>query len=52
MSEFNANPASSDEFLRSFLQRTASELDTLAVQLGGASGQGVKSEQPGGAGGK
>ena len=52
MSEFNANPASSDEFLRSFLQRTASELDTLAVQQGGASGQGVKSEQPGGAGGK
>ena len=34
MSEFNANPASSDEFLRSFLQRTASELDTLAVQQG------------------
>ena len=33
MSEFNANPSSSDDFLKSFLQRTASELDNLA-QLG------------------
>ena len=33
MSEFNANPSSSEDFLKSFLQRTASELDNLA-QLG------------------
>ena len=33
MSEFNANPSSSDDFLKSFLQRTASELDNLA-QMG------------------
>ena len=30
MSEFNSNPSSSDDFLKSFLQRTASELDSLA----------------------
>ena len=34
MSEFNNNPSSSDEFLKSFLQRTASELDNMA-QMGG-----------------
>jgi len=33
MSEFNANPSSSDDFLKSFLQRSASELDNLA-QMG------------------
>lgn len=30
MSEFNQNPSSSDEFLKSFLMRTASELDALS----------------------
>jgi hypothetical protein len=33
MSEFNSNPSSSDEFLKSFLQRTASELDNMS-QMG------------------
>ena len=33
VAEFNANPSSSEDFLKSFLQRTASELDNLA-QLG------------------
>jgi len=30
MSEFNSNPSSSEEFLKSFLMRTASELDALS----------------------
>jgi hypothetical protein len=30
MSEFNANPTTSDDFLKSFIQRSASELDILA----------------------
>ena len=30
MSEFNANPTTSDDFLKSFIQRSASELDVLA----------------------
>lgn len=30
MSEFNNNPNSSDDFLKSFIQRTASELDLMA----------------------
>jgi hypothetical protein len=34
MSEFNQNPTSSDDFLKSFIQRTASELDILANMEG------------------
>jgi len=30
MSEFNNNPSSSDDFIKSFLTRTASELDALS----------------------
>ena len=32
MSEFNTNPAQGDEFVRQFLQRSASELDALAAE--------------------
>jgi hypothetical protein len=35
MSEFNANPTSSDDFLKSFIQRSASELDILAALQSG-----------------
>lgn len=42
MSEFNNNPGSSDDFLKSFLQRTASELDFMAQ--GQDSSGGTKSQ--------
>ena len=32
MSEFNTDPAQGDEFVRQFLQRSASELDAIAAQ--------------------
>ena len=37
MSEFNTDPAQGDEFVRQYLQRSASELDAIAAIQGSES---------------